>query len=172
METCLLWEDAFQNESTPLTRKVMLRISFVLGREGGALRMLTGLTKAFLGSAIGSGRQFISWIHVEDMNRVWLRAIEDATLTGLVNATSPQAVTKAEYMRTLRAVLRRPWCPPMPPFLVPVGCWFLRTEPVLALTGRNGVPSKLCAAGFEFRHPELRPALESLFIHPQPTDTP
>ena len=162
VDTCLRWERAFAAEETPGTRKVMFRISFVLGSGGGALRMLVGLTRAFLGGAIGNGRQFISWIHEEDMNRLWLRAIEDASTSGIYNATSPGAVTNADFMCTLRKVLRRPWSPPTPAFLVPVGCWFLRTEPVLALTGRCGVPSRLKDDGFEFLHSDLGRALESL----------
>jgi uncharacterized protein (TIGR01777 family) len=163
VDTCLRWESAFAAEETSRTRKVMFRISFVLGKEGGALRMLAGLTRAFLGGAIGSGRQYISWIHEDDMNRLWLRAIEDPDLSGTFNATSPHAVTNAEFMRELRCVLRRPWSPPLPAFLVPIGCWLLRTEPVLALTGRRGVPARLRTAGFEFEHAELGPALEGLF---------
>jgi uncharacterized protein (TIGR01777 family) len=163
VDTCLRWESAFAAEETPRTRKVMFRISFVLGMNGGALRMLAGLTRAFLGGAIGSGRQYISWIHENDMNRVWLRAIEDPALSGIFNATSPHAVTNAEFMRELRRVLRRPWSPPLPSFLVPIGCWLLGTEPVLALTGRRGVPARLREAGFEFLHPDLGPALEGIF---------
>lgn len=165
VETCLQWERAVAAEDTPRTRKVMLRISFVLGMGGGALRMLAGLTRAFLGGAIGRGRQYISWIHEEDMNRLWLRAIEDENMSGLYNATSPHAVTNAEFMRILRRVLHRPWSPPLPTFLVPVGCWLLRTEPVLALTGRRGIPARLLKAGFEFRHTDLKPALKTIF-HP------
>jgi uncharacterized protein (TIGR01777 family) len=163
VDTCLRWERAFAAEETPRTRKVMLRISFVLGKNGGALRMLAGLTRAFLGGAIGSGRQYISWIHEDDMNRVWLRAIEDPGMSGIFNATSPHAVTNAEFMRELRRVLGRPWSPPLPAFLVPIGCFLLRTEPVLALTGRRGIPARLRAAGFEFEHAELAQALERIF---------
>lgn len=163
VDTCLQWERAAAAADTPKTRKVMFRISFVLGAKGGALRMLAGLTRAFLGGAIGKGRQYISWIHEDDMNRLWLRAIEDDSMTGIYNATSPQAVTNAEFMRTLRGVLHRPWSPPLPAFLVPLGCWFLRTEPVLALTGRRGIPARLLKAGFEFQHTELRRALETIF---------
>jgi len=162
VDTCLQWEKAFAEADTPQTRKVFLRISFVLGNGGGALRMLTGLTRCFLGGAIGTGRQYISWIHEADMNRLWLRAIEDESMNGIYNATSPGPVTNAQFMSELRRVLHRPWSPPLPAFLVPIGCWFLRTEPVLALTGRRGVPARLQEQGFEFQYTELRPALTSL----------
>jgi uncharacterized protein (TIGR01777 family) len=163
VETCLKWESAFNAEATPHTRKVIYRISFVLGNGGGALRMLTNLTKCYLGGAIGSGRQYISWLHVEDMNRLWLRAIEDDRMSGVYNATAPRAMTNAEFMHELRGVLHRPWSPPMPAFLVPIGCFFLRTEPVLALTGRRGIPARLTQEGFEFRHTELPEALHDIF---------
>ncbi|RBP39600.1 hypothetical protein DES53_10927 [Roseimicrobium gellanilyticum] len=163
VDTCLKWEGAFEAENTPHTRKVIYRISFVLGNGGGALRMLANLTKCYLGGAIGSGRQYISWLHVEDMNRLWLRAIEDERMSGVYNATAPEAVTNAGFMRELRSTLHRPWSPPMPAFLVPIGCFFLRTEPVLALTGRRGIPARLTQEGFEFRHAELPEALHDLF---------
>jgi uncharacterized protein (TIGR01777 family) len=163
VDTCLKWESTFDAEATPHTRKVIYRISFVLGNGGGALRMLTNLTRCYLGGAIGNGRQYISWLHVEDMNRLWLRAIEDERMSGVYNATAPNAVTNAEFMHELRRVLHRPWSPPMPAFLVPIGCFFLRTEPVLALTGRRGVPARLTEEGFEFRHTELPEALHDLF---------
>ncbi len=163
VDTCLKWESAFNAENTPHTRKVIYRISFVLGNGGGALRMLAGLTKCFLGGAIGNGRQYISWLHVEDMNRLWLRAIEDESMSGVYNATAPTAVTNAEFMGELRRTLHRPWSPPLPAFLVPIGCFFLRTEPVLALTGRRGLPARLKQEGFEFRYTELPEALHDLF---------
>lgn len=163
VETCLKWEQAFAEASTPHTRKVLYRISFVLGNGGGALRMLTGLTRCFLGGAIGNGRQYISWLHIDDMNRLWRRAIEDKRMSGVYNATSPGAVTNADFMRELRGALHRPWSPPLPAFLVPLGCLFLRTEPVLALTGRRGIPARLTEEGFEFLHHDLRKALRSLF---------
>jgi hypothetical protein len=128
--------------------------------------MLNGLTCCFLGGAIGSGKQYISWIHEEDMNRLWMRAMEDARWKGIYNATSPHPVANADFMRELRRLWRRPWVPPLPAWLVPLGCWVLRTEPVLALTGRRGVPARLMAAGFEFHHPDLRRALARLFRHP------
>lgn len=163
VETCLKWEAAFAAEATPGTRKVLYRISFVLGHGGGALRMLVNLTRCFLGGAIGSGRQYISWIHEADMIRLWERAMDDSRMEGVYNATSPGPVPNATFMRELRRALHRPWSPPLPAFLVPLGCWFLRTEPVLALTGRRGVPARLKEEGFEFHHTNLRQALRQLF---------
>lgn len=121
VDTCLLWESAFAAEETPGTRKVLHRISFVLGRQGGALRLLETLTRCFLGGAVGSGRQYISWIHEQDMVRLWERSLEDPRMCGTYNATSPGPVPNALFMRELRRALGRPWSPPTPAWLVPVG---------------------------------------------------
>ena len=164
VETCLRWEQAFSENPTPGVRRVWLRISFVLGRSAGALRFLEVLTKCFLGGTVGSGRQFISWIHEEDMIRVFLRAIDDASAQGVYNVATPNAVPNATLMSELRRVLRRPWCPPTPAWMMPFGCWLFRTEPVLALTGRRGLPVRLEAEGFCFEHPELPGALDDLYL--------
>lgn len=163
VDTCLRWEQAFAESPTPETRRVWLRISFVLGRRAGARRFLEAVTKCFLGGTVGSGRQYISWIHEEDMMRVFERTLDDATMEGLYNVATPHAVPNAVLMRELRRVLRRPWCPPTPAWLMPLGCWLFRTEPVLALTGRRGVPARLTTAGFTFQHPELAGALDDLY---------
>ncbi|NBN95956.1 MAG: TIGR01777 family protein [Verrucomicrobia bacterium] len=163
VDTCLRWEKAFEESPTPGVRRTWLRISFVLGRSAGALRFLEVLTKCFLGGTVGSGRQYISWIHEEDMIRVFLRAIDDASMQGVYNVATPHAVPNATLMSELRRVLRRPWCPPTPAWLMPLGCWLFRTEPVLALTGRRGVPSRLLAEGFRFTYPELPGALDHLY---------
>lgn len=166
VDTCQRWEQAFADSPTPHTRRVWLRISFVLGRSGGALRTLESLTRYFLGGQVGSGRQYISWIHEDDMMRMFLHAIDAPTMQGFYNATGPQPVTNAEFMRQMRQVLRRPWSPPTPAWAVPIGCWFMRTEPVLALTGRRAMPRRLLDEGFSFHHPDLAGALNHLY-HPE-----
>jgi hypothetical protein len=163
VETCLRWEQAFEEAPTPATRRVWLRISFVLGRDGGALQFLERLTRCFLGGSVGNGRQYISWIHEQDMVRLFLRAVDDSQMSGIYNATSAAPVTNAEFMRELRHVLNRPWSPPTPAWAVRIGCWFMRTEPVLALTGRRGIPRRLMDEGFTFDHPTLREALTHLY---------
>ena len=164
-ETCLRWERAFEESPTHWTRRVWLRISFVLGRSGGALTFLERLTRWGLGGTVGGGRQYISWIHEEDMIRLFLRAIDEPGMSGVYNATGPEPVTNAGFMRELRHALRRPWSPPTPAWAVPIGCWLMGTEPVLALTGRRGSAEKLLREGFTFRFPHLPEALASLY-HP------
>jgi uncharacterized protein (TIGR01777 family) len=161
VQTATLWERTFNETYTPVTRRVVLRISFVLGRGGGVLQLLAKLTRAFLGGSVGSGRQYISWIHIDDLVRIIRVAIERDDMSGVYNATSPDAVSNREFMRTLRRVLHRPWSPPAPAWAVKIGCWFLRTEPVLALTGRRAVPKRLQEMRFSFGHTDLRAALSS-----------
>jgi uncharacterized protein len=162
VQTATKWERAFDSIPTPRTRRVILRMPFVLGRDGGVLKMLAGMSRCFLGGTVGDGRQFISWIHIDDLVRIVIRAIEDERMTGLYIAASPNAVTNAEFMRELRRAVHRPWSPPVPAVMVRLGCFILRTEPVLALTGRRAIPRRLTNEHFEFSYPSLPAALQSL----------
>jgi len=162
-ETCKLWEGAFNSANAPKTRKVLLRIGFVLDRDGGALSVLGNLTRWFLGGRVGSGKQYISWIHLADMNRMFLDAIEKENLSGTFNATSPNPMKNKEFMRELRRALHRPWSPPVPVWAVHFGSWLMQTEPSLALTGRRCAPKRFLDAGFKFQFPELREALKNIY---------
>jgi uncharacterized protein (TIGR01777 family) len=162
-DTAVMWEQAFNEIPTPRTRRVLLRISFVLGRTGGALRTLERLTKWFLGGAVGSGRQWISWIHVHDLCRIVRFAIERDDVAGLYHATSPNPLRNRDFMQELRRVLHRPWSPPAPKWAVHIGSFLMRTEAELALRGRRCIPKRLLEAGFEFQYPERRGALENLY---------
>ena len=147
----------------PNTRRVLLRIGLVLGRDGGALSVLGKLTRWFLGGAAGNGRQYISWIHLADMNRMFVDAIEREDVIGMFNATAPNPVTNAEFMRELRRALHRPWCPPAPVWAVRFGSWLMKTEPSLALTGRRCAPRRFLESGFKFQFPDLRAALKDIY---------
>ncbi|WP_298804669.1 TIGR01777 family oxidoreductase [uncultured Pseudokineococcus sp.] len=154
------WEAAATD--LPARRTVVLRTSVVLDRGTPALDRLLLLTRWGLGGRVGSGRQWFSWIHVEDWLAVVRTALEQPTLSGVVLATGPVPVRNAELMATLRAVVGRPPAPPTPAPLLRAGALLLRTDPALGLTGRRVVPARLQAAGFAFAHPTLRPALTDL----------
>jgi uncharacterized protein len=164
VEVCLRWEDAYNSLELPATRKVLLRIGFVLGREGGALPHLARLARAYLGGAIGDGHQYISWLHVRDFCRLVLWCLEHAEAEGVYNATGPCPVTNAEFMCELRCALRRPWCPRLPAWLVRLGAFLLRTEPELALTGRRALPERFVAQHFKFLYTNLESALADLVV--------
>ena len=162
-EVCGQWESAFDALGLPATRKVILRLGAVLGRDGGALPVLEKLTQWFLGGAVGSGRQFISWIHIADLLRMFVSAIEQPELTGNFNATSPGPVTNSEFMRELRRALHRPWSPPVPAPFARIGAWLMGSDGDLALTSCRCVPRRFLEHGFDFQFPHLRGAFADLY---------
>jgi len=161
--TCRLWENAFKIVPLSYTRRALLRIGLVLARDAGALSVLGKLTRRFLGGAAGNGRQFMSWIHLADMNQMLMNAIERDEVIGVFNATSPNPVTNAEFMREMRRALHRPWCPPAPAWAVRLGSRLMQTEPSLALTGRRCRPARFLRLGLKFQFPELRGALKDIY---------
>lgn len=161
-EACRAWEAALDPATIPTTRCVTLRTGVVLGRDGGALPTLAKLTRWFLGGAVGDGRQFISWIHQEDFNRIVRAAIENKSWSGVFNATAPNPATNANFMRELRRALHRPWSPPAPAFAVRLAAPLMGTDAALALESQRVVPDRLLAVGFQFYFPQLREALEDL----------
>jgi hypothetical protein len=162
-EVCERWEDEFEKVRAPGMRKIALRIGIVLDKNQGALPILARLTRFFLGGRVGSGRQYVSWIHIADLIRMFLEAIECRELSGVFNVTGPNPVTNAEFMRELRRGLRRPWSPPVPAWATHIGAFLMRTEPSLALTGRRCRPKRFLESGFHFEFPELRGALADLY---------
>src|ERR1039457_7058128 len=162
-QICRQWEAACAAANVPQTRKVTLRIGFVLGRDGGALPVLSKLTKCFLGGAVGNGRQFISWIHLADLVQMFVASIENENLAGTFNAVAPDAVTNAEFMRELRRALHRPWSPPAPVFAVKIGSRLMGSEASLALVSQRCAPKNFLAMGFEFQFSNLRAALENFY---------
>ena len=162
-EVCRQWEGTFDTLDLPATRKAVLRLGVVLGRTGGALPMLEKLTRFFLGGAVGNGRQFISWIHVVDVVRMFVAGIDRPEITGTFNAVAPAPVTNAELMRELRRVLHRPWSPPVPAPLARAGAWIMGTEGELVLLSYRCAPRRFSAHGFRFHFPNLRDALADLY---------
>lgn len=158
----IAWEKSLTDTHLPGCRQVILRISFVLGRHGGALRTLSRLARFFLGGSTGTGRQYISWIHEADLQAILLRALTDADMHGVYVVTAPSPVTNADFMRELRNAVGRPWSPPVPAPIVRLGARLLGTDPELALLGRRCVPTRLVREGFVFRFEELGEALQNL----------
>jgi uncharacterized protein (TIGR01777 family) len=157
------WESAFNEIRALATRKCVLRIGPVLGPNGGLLEPLTRLTKSFLGGHVGSGRQYFSWIHIVDLTRMFLSAIERDDIAGVFNAVAPNPVPNAEFMRELRSALHRPWSPPVPAFAAKIGAWIMGTDATLALTGQRCAPKHFLEKNFEFEFPKLREALANIF---------
>lgn len=158
------WEEAYANALLPHMRRVILRTSFVLGRNGGALPRLARLARWGLGGKVGHGRQGISWIHEHDMNRLFVRAMTDERMQGAYLATAPHPASNAQFMRKLRRVLRVPIGLPAAGWMVRLGApLIMDTDPELALYGRYCVSRRLRDEGFDFAFPDLKSALRDLY---------
>ncbi len=163
VDVCEAWEKEFFEEARHALRKCYLRIGFVLGPNEGAMVPLRNLTKSFLGGTVLPGTQYMSWIHENDMNRLFLACVEDLSMNGVYNATSPNPISNREFMRIMRKVLGRPWSPPAPPFVVKMGATLvMRIEPSLALTGRRGIPERLLDQGFQFQFSDAQEAIRDV----------
>tara|TARA_R110000850_G_scaffold210201_2_gene336239 strand:+ start:1521 stop:2495 length:975 start_codon:yes stop_codon:yes gene_type:complete len=167
-DVCLAWEEALGRAIRPEMRWAMLRIGFVLGNDGGALPALARLARFGLGGPIGRGRQWISWIHIDDMMRLFLETIENHSVCGIVNATGLQPVPNAEFMATLREAVGVPLGLPTPALLMKLAAPVINADPDLALNGRRGLPVRIHGLGFQFRYHELADALEDLLRPPAP----
>ena len=159
------WEEAFEDSVVEGVRKVVLRVSIALGKDGGAFPVMRRFAKLGLGGAQGPGSQWMSWLHIDDWVGVarFLMARED--LSGPVNLAAPNPVTNAEFMKGMR----RRFAPlgiglPAPSFAVCLGAVFMRTAPELVLKSRKVVSSVLAESGYRFKYPELAGALESLSV--------
>lgn len=160
-ETCAAWEAAVDEFDSPV-RRVKMRTGVVLGRGGGALEQLLRLTRLFLGGSAGSGRQFISWIHLRDLVSMFAWAAAESEIVGPVNAVSPNPVTNAVFMRELRSSVHRPWSPPAPAALLRLGARLAGTEGDLVLMSQRVFPQIAEAHDFPFAFPTLREALANL----------
>jgi uncharacterized protein len=159
-EGCQAWEEATQPARDAGIRTVNLRIGVVLSRDGGALAKMLTPFKLGAGGVVGSGRQYMSWIALDDLVSTILFALSNASLAGPVNAVGPHPVTNREFTKTLGRVLGRPTIFPMPAFAARLAFGEMADE--LLLAGVRVEPRALESAGFEFRYPQLEPALRHL----------
>ena len=184
VEVAKAWEEALFAEELPPTRRVALRSAIVLG-DGGVLGPIRTLAKLGLGGANNDGRwpvskarvaagtahypgakkgtQRFSWVHIADIARILDFVEAHPELSGPVNATAPTPVDNRSFMASVRRVLGVSFGPPMPRWMLEIGAIGIRTETELVLKSRWVLPEKLQQAGFEFTHPELEPALRSIF---------
>jgi uncharacterized protein len=165
------WEAATTPAAAAGIRTVQVRTGLVQSPRGGMLRLLSPLFEAGLGGRLGSGKQWLSWIGLDDLLDVYLRAVLDPGLSGPVNAVAPEPARNADYTRTLAGVLRRPAVLPVPglgPRLL-LGDEGARE---LAQASQYVQPERLIAAGHEFRHRDLDGELRHLFGREETTRRP
>jgi uncharacterized protein (TIGR01777 family) len=154
-EVCARWER--QAETAKLgTRVVVVRTGIVLDAEGGALAKMLPPFKAGLGGPIGSGRQYMPWIHRDDVVGLYLAAIDSPDFAGAINASAPEPVTNKEFAKALGRALGRPAVAPVPGFSIKL---LYGEMSQIVLTGVRMVPGRAAELGYEFAHPQLDAAL-------------
>jgi hypothetical protein len=159
-EVCRQWEAATGPAADAGMRVVNLRSGVMLSTAGGALPRLLTPFRLGVGGTLGSGKQFMSWIAIDDVVGAILHVLTTETLRGPVNAVAPQARTNREFTKTLGRVLRRPTLLPMPAFAARLAFGQMADE--LLLCSQRAEPAKLVASGYKFRFPELEGALRHL----------
>lgn len=164
-DVCDQWERTFLEVKLPATRQVVFRLGIVLAKDGGALPSLVKLTTSFLGAAIGSGKQGISWIHVNDLMQLFRCTLYKGFMQGVYNVTAAQPVSNKVFMQTLRKILNRPWLPSVPAFVASrIALWGMKTNPEILLTGCYAMPRRLAEEGCMMQFNELEGALNDLIL--------
>jgi uncharacterized protein (TIGR01777 family) len=157
-QVCVQWEREAQRAANMGIRVAIVRTGVALGRDGGALGQMLPAFKAGFGGIIGSGRQWVSWIHVHDLVGMYLHCIDQGS--GAFNATAPNPVTNAEFTRQLGHALHRPTVLPVPSFAL--RAMFGEGADVLT-TGQRVLPARAEAEGFAFAFPTLDAAFADIF---------
>jgi hypothetical protein len=154
------WESAAAKTKDYGVHVTLMRFGIVLGRRGGALQQMITPFKWWMGSPLGSGNQWFSWIHEQDLVDIFLFLINKKPIPGAVNCTAPNPVTNRELTKTLGEVLGKPtFMPAVPGFVMSLA---LGEFGSVLLKGQRVVPKRLLDAGFRFSYPDLRSALQDL----------
>jgi uncharacterized protein (TIGR01777 family) len=161
-ELCVAWEREAKGAASVGVRVVHPRIGIVLSPDGGALAKLLPLFRKGMASPLGNGRQYMSWIHIDDLLDLLVFAAAQEAFTGPVNATAPHPVTNREFTQTLAAVLHRPiFLPPVPKFALRLSMGEFADS---LFQSQRVLPAAAEQAGFRFQHPELDGALKHLQV--------
>ena len=158
-QLCADWEQAAVQAEQYDVRVCLMRTGLVLGKEGGLLQRMLLPFKLGLGGRIGSGRQWMSWIHLQDWIAIAENMINDSSMQGAYNATAINPVTNLEFSKTLAEVLKRPACLPLPAFALKT---LLGEMSELVLGSQKVLPARLVQHGFEFQFSHLRHALNDI----------
>lgn len=163
-EVCRAWEEAAEPAARKGARVVQHRFGVILSPKGGALRTMLPPFRLGVGGRLGDGRQYMSWITLDDVLGGIEHALLTPTLKGPVNTVAPHPGTNAEFTETLGRVLGRPTLFPMPAFAARLA--FGEVADALLLASQRVEPARLLASGYRFRHPDLEPALRFLLGRP------
>lgn len=156
---CVRWEEETRVAESLGVRLVLLRIGIVLGDGGGMLAKMVPPFRAFVGGPLGSGRQFVSWVHIDDVIGLLELALDRSTLSGPLNVTAPRPVRMSELAKTLGEVLHRPARLSVPELALRVT---VGEAAEVILASQRIVPERAQAVGYAFKYPELATALRSI----------
>ncbi|OVE77306.1 TIGR01777 family protein [bacterium F16] len=159
-DVCEQWEDATKPLSDAGIRVANCRIGVVLSTDGGALKQMLLPFKMGVGGIVGSGRQYMSWTHIDDITGAFEYILTNDQLSGPVNVTAPTPVTNREFTKALGRALHRPTLFPLPAFMVKLLFGEMGDE--LLLSSTRVTSSKLSGSGYRFAHPEIGDALSAL----------
>lgn len=161
--SCRLWEESYQPVMDSGVRTVIIRVGVVLSNKGGALLKMLGPVKAGIGSALGSGKQFVPWIHIDDISGIFLKAIEDEQLQGTFNGVAPSAITNNQLTKAIAKTLHKPYFMPAVPVVVlklmfgELASMFLEGSAVSA--------DKIKTAGYGFKFDTIERTLSDLLVN-------
>jgi uncharacterized protein (TIGR01777 family) len=159
-KVCRAWEEEVEDDDTQSVRTVRIRIGMVLGRGGGALGRMIKPFKFGLGGPLGSGKQWVSWIHLRDLVDLIRWALDNPKVEGPLNGTSPHPITNKEFAQTLGRALHRPAAFPVPGFLLRLA---VGGAAEVLLEGQRVVPARVLESGFSFTYPTLSAAFQEIF---------
>lgn len=160
--TCQQWEHATGKINELGIRTLSMRIGTVLSNSGGALPLLAGAVKRRLGAALGTGQQYVSWVHIDDVCRAFIYALDCESLQGVSNLVAPYPVTNYKLNKSIAEVLQKPrWLPNIPAGLLRL---ILGEKANLVLASNRVCVDKLVDSGFTFKYPDLIPALQATLI--------
>jgi len=159
-EVCRLWENAADRFAENGVRIVKIRTGIVLSSEGGALNKMIMPVKLGFGSSIGTGRQYLPWIHIDDLCDIYVKAIEDIKMKGAFNATAPDFITYSDFISVSSRILGKTlWAPDIPRFIIRLAFGEMS---VILLEGSKVSCEKIIAGEFQFKFPDLESALRDI----------
>lgn len=158
-DVCARWENLARRAQTEQTRVCLLRLGIVLSAKGGALRRMLPAYQLGLGGKLGDGQQYMSWIHLDDLTRIFDFLLNNNSCHGIYNCTAPMAVNNQQFSKLLAERLNKPELLPLPAMVLRI---IFGEMADLLLYGQQVYPQRLLDAGFEFQYSQLRPALAAL----------
>ena len=162
-KVCQKWEEQANEFTTKLDiRSVSIRTGVVLSKGSELIKKAVLPTKFWLGAPLGKGSQYMPWIHIDDLCKIYIKAIEDETMTGAYNAVAPEDTTNAQFMKGVADVLKKPmFLPPVPAFVFKL---FLGEAAQIILEGSRISSQKIEDAGYEFKYKTLSRALKKILL--------